>query len=64
MDCLAEGAQMTGWSKPCTSEDIQAAEGLGVEELPLYDVCPTCNGTGRAERSQWKGSITPKTRNV
>jgi hypothetical protein len=62
MDCGSYGAQMTGWSKPSSASDIRAAEEFGLEELPLYDVCPTCQGTGRAERSQWKGTIIPERR--
>jgi len=32
--------------------DARAAAELGVEELPVYDVCPSCNGSGKAERSK------------
>jgi hypothetical protein len=50
---------MIGWSKPSSAIDIRGEE-FGLEELPLYDVCPTCGGSGRAERSAWKGSIIEK----
>lgn len=61
MDCGNYGAQMIGWSSPQTPEEVENARELGLEELPLYEVCPTCKGTGGAERSQWQGSITPRT---
>ena len=46
MDCRGHGAQMIGRSKPVNEIDARAAAELGVEELPVYDVCPTCNGSG------------------
>ena len=60
LDCGSSGAQMIGWSKPSSATDIRAAEEFGLEELTLYDVCPTCQGTGRAERSEWKGAVIGK----
>jgi len=50
---------MIGWSMPSSVIDTRAAEELDLEKLPLYNVCPTCQGTGRAERSERKGSIIP-----
>ena len=55
-DCLGSGAVMTGWSRPANEIDIQAAAELGLEELPLHEICSTCNGTGRAARSKWRKS--------
>jgi hypothetical protein len=46
-DCLGQGAKMIGWSDPATSEDLEAVRALNLEQLPLYDVCPTCQGTGK-----------------
>jgi hypothetical protein len=54
LDCLASGAQMIGRSNPTNEIDIKAASELGLEQLPLYEICPTCDGTGRAERSRWR----------
>jgi len=54
-DCGSYGARMIGWSKPTNEIYTNAAEELGVDQLPLYETCPTCNGTGKAERSKWKG---------
>src|ERR1700682_5674972 len=48
---------MIGWSMPSSVIDVRTAEELGLEKLPLYSVCPTCQGTGRAERSEWKDPI-------
>ena len=50
-DCSGYGAKMIGWSDPSSVVDIYAAEELGLEQLPLYDVCPTCNGNGKMDRS-------------
>jgi hypothetical protein len=46
---------MIGWSKPANEIDIKADEEFGIDELPLYETCPTCGGTGKAERSKWRG---------
>jgi hypothetical protein len=46
---------MIGWSQPITEIDKNAAEDLGIEQLPLYETCPTCKGTGKADPSEWKG---------
>jgi hypothetical protein len=53
LDCGATGAQMVGWSDPVTEIDIKAADELGLSQLPLYEVCQTCGGTGKAEKSRW-----------
>jgi hypothetical protein len=52
-DCGACGVQMVGWSDPITEIDIQGAEEIGLSQLPLYAVCQTCKGTGKAERAVW-----------
>jgi hypothetical protein len=46
-DCSGYGAKMIGWSDPSTPIDVQAAKELGLEQLPLYEVCPSCQGTGK-----------------
>lgn len=38
---------MIGWSKPENEIDTAAAEEFCLEQLPLYDVCPACCGTGK-----------------
>jgi hypothetical protein len=53
LDCLASGAQMIGWSNPTNEIEVKAATELGLTQLPLYEVCRTCEGTGRAERPRW-----------
>jgi hypothetical protein len=54
-DCGSHGAHMIGWSKPANEIDTKAAEEFGIGELPLYETCPTCNGTGKADQSEWNG---------
>jgi hypothetical protein len=54
-DCGSYGARMIGWSKPTNEIDNKAAEEFGIEQLPLYETCPTCSGTGKADRSKWRG---------
>jgi hypothetical protein len=56
LDCEGHGAQMIGWNKPSSETDAKAAAEFGLEELPLYDICPTCNGSGKADRSNWRRS--------
>ena len=53
LDCGGHSVQMIGWSAPRPGE-VGAAEELNVEELPVYNVCDTCHGTGRSRRSQWR----------
>ena len=56
-DCGASGARMIGWSKPTNEIEVKAAEEHGIEQLPFYETCPTCKGTGKADRSEWKGLL-------
>src|SRR5580698_1283237 len=53
LDCGATGAHMVGWSDPIAEIDINAADELGISQLPLYEVCKTCSGTGKADKSRW-----------
>src|SRR5689334_16276112 len=46
LNCGGRGGQVIGWSAPSTSE-VEVASALGVSELPLYDTCPTCGGSGQ-----------------
>ncbi len=46
-ECRGHGAKMVGWSDPLTAVDIEAAREMNLQQLPLYDVCPRCNGTGK-----------------
>lgn len=52
-DCGSTGVRDAGWSDPSEAERPAANE-RGLEQLPLYVVCPTCGGTGRADRSTWQ----------
>lgn len=45
-NCRGEGVKMIGWSKPTDLDEALAAEDLGVEDLPLYDRCSRCDGSG------------------
>ena len=47
LECLGHGAVMVGWSDPVTPVDKHATEEFALEQLPLYDVCPICKGTGK-----------------
>ncbi len=53
-DCGAYGARMIGWSNPTNEIEVKAAVELGVDQLPLYETCRTCNGIGKADRSEWR----------
>jgi hypothetical protein len=55
-DCQAHGAQMIGWSEPVTPVDFQAADDFSLEKFPLYDVCPTCQGTGKVDETSGSSS--------
>jgi hypothetical protein len=44
--CRSEGVHMIGWSDPSGEDELRAAEELYVEQLPVYDVCPQCGGSG------------------
>jgi hypothetical protein len=52
-DCSSRGAVMVGWSDPTNEIELKAAEELGSSQLPLWAVCQTCGGSGKAERSRW-----------
>ena len=52
-DCSSHGAVMVGWSDPTNEVEAKAAEEQGLSQLPLWAVCQTCAGTGKAERSRW-----------
>jgi hypothetical protein len=58
-DCEGHGVQMTGWTQPLP-EEVRVAKELNVERLPLYSVCETCHGTGRAPRSEWRKTDCPE----
>jgi hypothetical protein len=47
-ECHGDGVQMIGWSAPEDDAERQAARERNLEELPLYDVCSRCGGTGTA----------------
>jgi hypothetical protein len=51
-DCSGYGAKMIGWSDPFSSVDIQAAKELKLEQLPVYEICPTCDGKGKPKSSK------------
>ncbi len=46
--CQGHGAVMVGWSPPTSLDEIASAEKHGLEELPVYDVCAICIGTGKS----------------
>jgi hypothetical protein len=46
--CQGEGVHMIGWSDPRSADEVQAAENLNLEQLPVYEVCPACGGSGAA----------------
>ena len=52
-DCGSTGVQERGWSQS-TEAELEAANEQGLEELPIYHVCPTCGGAGKADRSEWQ----------
>ena len=53
--CRGQGVRMIGWSEP-SSDEIQIAEELNVDKLPLYETCSACAGTGKADGSGGHGS--------
>jgi hypothetical protein len=53
-DCGGQGVLMIGWSEPRDEKEGEAAKALNVTELPVYEVCSTCRGSGKADRSSWK----------
>ena len=44
--CTGEGVHMVGWSDPIDEDERRAAEELNLEQLPVYEVCPACGGSG------------------
>lgn len=54
LDCQSSGVQIVEWRKPADSVDEARAAALGIENVPIYECCSTCGGSGRADRSQWK----------
>jgi hypothetical protein len=46
-DWSGHGVKMIGRSDPATPVDIQSAGELGLEQLPPYDLCPTCQGSAK-----------------
>lgn len=47
VECGAQGVVMVGWSDPETSRDFEAVEELQLDQLPVYEVCSVCGGSGR-----------------
>jgi excinuclease UvrABC ATPase subunit len=47
-ECHGDGVQMIGWSAPEDDAERQATRELNLEQLPVYDVCSRCAGTGTA----------------
>jgi hypothetical protein len=40
---------MIGWSDPRNPTEIEAAKELEVPQLPVWEVCPECGGSGRSD---------------
>ena len=59
VDCRSTGVQERGYSKP-TEAELEYAKEQGLEELPVYHICPTCGGTGKVDaqigRRTWESS--------
>jgi hypothetical protein len=47
-DCRATGVVMTGWREPIGDSEVDSAAALGLDRLPVYEVCPMCGGSGKA----------------
>lgn len=45
-ECRGDGVQMIGWSAPEDDTERQGVRELNLEQLPLYDLCSRCGGTG------------------
>ena len=45
--CGSHGAIMVGTTEPRDSAETGIADELGVDQLPIYEVCPSCRGTGK-----------------
>ena len=54
-ECRGEGVRMIGWSDPRDDRERQAAKDLEVPQLPVFDVCPHCHGTGRNPNGATQG---------
>lgn len=46
LDCQGQGVKFVGWSMPINEAEVEGARELGLEELPLYEVCQSCRGSG------------------
>ena len=46
LHCQGHGMCMIGWSPPVNAREIETAQELGLEELPLYGPCQHCRGSG------------------
>ena len=57
-DCGGRGAQMIGWNEPRDEKEYESAKALNLSELPVYEPCSTCGGSGKAARSSWKKSTS------
>lgn len=53
-DCEGKGVQMVGSTEPTQEEITSWGEQPPDDLLPVFQVCPTCGGTGKAPRAQWK----------
>lgn len=49
--CSGEGVHMVGWSDPVGERELRATRELGCEQLPVYDVCSLCGGSGASVES-------------
>lgn len=45
--CKAEGVRVADWVLPKTPEENQAAADLNLKQLPIYETCDVCGGTGK-----------------
>jgi len=48
--CGGEGVHMIGWRDANGADEVRAAEELSLEQLPFYDVCPQCGGSGTSAK--------------
>src|SRR5262249_2731052 len=49
--CAGEGVVMIGWRRPMNDAEQDSATALRLEELPMWDVCVVCNGSGKSQGS-------------
>lgn len=54
LDCQSTGVLIVERRKPADRVDEACAVALGIENVPIYERCSTCDGSGRANRAQWK----------